>query len=333
MGVSLTIEAETKRHMCQCVYVYFWVFAKVGWRVPMLLRVSHCIRVCVHLLVSLGVMEDVWLDACDIVRVWERKGQQGRGKMKLTLENFPGPERATNNWWKTTTCNARKYPAIILQHVCKCPITSWPKDKGLRQIKPAVVPSTPSLSLFLSWTNKNTTLGANPSPPPCVSLVLSPNQSQSLSLLEVIIGVSWFSINESHSRRTMRYGMWAVMTGRLADRQADKTHKNKQEDKEADKAWRQREAMRDARDYHCATEARHTGLFSPIQTWEVVRALVSLPSPAEDASITTPVQPRAACVQHNTHTSVFMKASDSLLWYERQSVIAAHEHTPNASLA
>lgn len=198
MGVSLTTEAETKRHMCHCVYVYSWVFAKVGSRVHMLLRVTHCVCICVLLPMSLGVMEDVRLDVCDTVGVWERKGQQGRGKMKLKLENlekrrFPGPERATDNWWKNATCNATnpqydwiKYPVIILQHVCRCPITLWPKDKCLRQIKPAVAPSTPPPSLFLSRTNKNTTLGANS---PSLCLTLSRTQSKPITVL--VEGDNW----------------------------------------------------------------------------------------------------------------------------------------------
>lgn len=66
-----------------------------------------------------------------------------------------------------------------------------------------------------------------------------------------------------------------------------------------------------------------TGLFNPIQTWEVVTASVNLPSPARDASTTTPIQPTDAC----TATTIFMKPSNSLRWHEMQPVTAAHKHT------
>lgn len=74
--------------------------------------------------------------------------------------------------------------------------------------------------------------------------------------------------------------------------------------------------MRDARDYHCVWTTQkpdmHMGQFSPIQSWEVVRASVNLPSPARDASTTTPIQPTDAC----TATTIFMRPSDSLRWLE-----------------
>lgn len=51
MGVSLTTEAETKRHMCQCVYVYFWVSA----------REFICLSVWVIASVSVCICSWVWL--------------------------------------------------------------------------------------------------------------------------------------------------------------------------------------------------------------------------------------------------------------------------------
>lgn len=56
-------DKETHVPVCLCL------FLGVGSRVHMLVRVSHCICVCVHLLMSLVAMEVVLLDACDTVRV------------------------------------------------------------------------------------------------------------------------------------------------------------------------------------------------------------------------------------------------------------------------
>lgn len=72
LGVSLTTETyrQAERiHVCQCVYVYFKVFANVGSGVRMLLCVSHCVCICACLLMSLGALEDFWLHPCDTVRV------------------------------------------------------------------------------------------------------------------------------------------------------------------------------------------------------------------------------------------------------------------------
>lgn len=67
------------------------------------------------------------------------------------------------------------------------------------------------------------------------------------------------------------------------------------------------------------SRARHMGLFSPMETGVVVKAVVSLPGPAWDASTTTPWR--------TTHATVLTKPSDNLLGCVTHSVAAAHRHT------
>lgn len=67
------------------------------------------------------------------------------------------------------------------------------------------------------------------------------------------------------------------------------------------------------------SQARHMGLFSPMETGVVVKAVVSLPGPAWDVSTTTPWRTALA--------TVLTKPSDNLLGCVMHSVAAVHRHT------
>lgn len=122
--------------------------------------------------------------------------------------------------------------------------------------------------------------------------------------------------------------MWAVMTGRLVERQADEKHENKQEDKETDKAWRhwkwETQEITTVCEEHgsqtCGTVLWHPDMKSSKsigQTSQVLQGMQVQPHPSE----------RPIHVAHSTHTTFCVKPSDGLLRQEMQSVIAVHKQT------